>query len=83
MHVTNILNEYLPQSSLALLGSFPKPQLSHSVIEELRYLPSSHSTEIISTVKLFSLLYRLQDNKQLLSILNLQEQPKSSVMPYS
>ena len=53
--VTDILNKYLPQSSLALLGSCPKLQLSHSVIEELRYLPSAHSTEIISTVKLFSL----------------------------
>ena len=70
---------FLPQSPLASLGSFPKLQLSHSVIEKLRYLPSSHSTEIISTVKLFSLLYRLQDNKQLLSILHLQEQPKSTV----
>ena len=47
------IHVFLPQSSLASLGSFPKLQLSHSVIEELRYLPSAHSTETISTVSCF------------------------------
>ena len=71
LYAVGDIHVFLPQSSLASLGSFPKMQLSHSVIEELRYLPSAHSTEIISTVKLFLLLYKLQNNKQLLSTLHL------------
>ena len=63
------IHVFLPQSSLASLGAFPELQLLHSVIEELRYLPFAHSTETISTVKLFFLLYKLQKNKQILSIL--------------
>ena len=64
------IHVFLPQSSLASLGSCPKLQLSHSVIEKLRYLPSAHSTETISTVScLFCFInFRTKNNYYLYCI---------------